>query len=122
MKKVIIIDDMTTVRMFHGQILAAVGFQIEEAGNGIEGLEKALAEDYDLALVDVNMPKMDGYRLIRELRANDSTRDLPVIMISTEARDPDREKAFLAGANFYLVKPVQEDELKAAALLMAGVL
>lgn len=121
MKTVLIVDDMTTVRMYHQKILEEAGFRIEEAGNGIEGLEKALTGSFDLTLVDVNMPKMDGYRMIRELRANETTRALPAIMISTEARPSDRKKAFLAGASFYLVKPVKPDTLKAAALLMTGV-
>lgn len=121
MKKILVVDDMNTVRMYHRQILFQAGFQIEEACNGMEGLEKAMQDHFDLALVDVNMPKMDGYRMIQELRANEETRHLLTIMISTEAKPLDREKAWLAGANFYLVKPVSPADLIMAVLLMTGV-
>ncbi|MGN7614017.1 response regulator [Magnetococcales bacterium HHB-1] len=121
MKRVLIVDDMATVRMFHRQILEQTGFAIEEAGNGVEGLEKALQIQFDLVLADVNMPKMDGYRMIQEMRAEKSTRHLPIIMISTESQPADRQKAFLAGANFYMVKPVTPDFLSGASLLMTGV-
>lgn len=120
MKKILIVDDMNTVRMYHGQILEKSGFVIEEACNGMEGLEKAMQTHYDLVLVDVNMPKMDGYRMIQELRANESTRRLPTIMISTESKTLDREKAYNAGANFYLVKPVTPADLTMAVILMTG--
>ncbi|MEO5333789.1 MAG: response regulator [Magnetococcus sp. YQC-5] len=121
MKKILIVDDMNTVRMYHRQILLQSGFEIEEACNGMEGLEKAMQDRFDLALVDVNMPKMDGYRMIQELRANEETRHLLTIMISTESKPLDREKAWLAGANFYLVKPVSPADLTMAVLLMTGV-
>lgn len=120
MKKILVVDDMTTVRMFHRQILEQAGFHIEEASNGIEGLEKALGANFDLLLADVNMPLMDGYQMIRELRQDASTRSLPIIMISTEMEALDKEKAYLAGANVYMMKPVKPDALKNMAMLMAG--
>jgi len=120
MKKILIVDDAVTVRMFHRQLMEALGFEVDEAGNGIEALEKGLNHDFDLFLVDINMPKMDGYRLVAEMRKKTELKAVPVIMISTEESDRDREKAYLAGANMYAVKPVKPDELKTYASLMAG--
>lgn len=68
MARVLIVDDSSAVRAYHADILRADGFEVEVADNGYEGLEKFLAEDYDVLLVDVNMPRMHGYELIREVR------------------------------------------------------
>lgn len=120
MKKILVVDDMNTVRMFHRMILEEAGFSVEEAGNGLEGVEKALGTPFDLLLADVNMPKLDGYEMIRALRRESSTRSLPIIMISTEAEALDKEKAYLAGASLYMIKPVRAGQLREVALLLTG--
>lgn len=121
MKKVLLVDDMKTVRLYTRQILeAAGGFEIHEASNGVEGLEKALESSFDLLLVDVNMPKMDGYTMVGELRKDPSTLAIPIIMISTESKKMDREKAYQVGANYYLVKPVAPDVLRIVSQLAVG--
>ena len=75
-------------------------------------MEKVLVQEFDLAIVDINMPKMDGFSLIRSLRGSAPTvATLPVLVITTEASQQDRDDARSAGANFYLVKPVSEDDL-----------
>lgn len=71
MKRILVIDDAATVRMYHSGILESAGYTTEEAWNGIEALEKALLEPFDLYLVDVNMPKLNGYGFLRELRQQD---------------------------------------------------
>lgn len=112
MKRVLIVDDATTIRMFHRQIIENLGgVLIDEAMNGIEALEKSLQEPFDLYLVDINMPKMDGYTFVRQMRANPAIKVAPVIMISTEAEKRDINQAYLAGANFYMVKPIQPSRL-----------
>ncbi len=111
MKRTLVIDDAAMVRMYHRQTLEGAGFTVEEAGNGIEALEKALITRFDIFLVDVNMPKMDGYSFIREIRSREELRDIPAIMISTEADPEDEEKAFRAGANLYMIKPVKPEAL-----------
>ena len=121
MKKVLIIDDASTVRLYHRALLQEAGFEVDEAVNGIEGLEKALQNDYDLFVVDVNMPKMDGYSFLREIRARPDVRQSPAVMVSTEAQESDRQKALVAGANLYLVKPTKPLQLAKAASLLTGV-
>ena len=120
MKKVLIVDDAATVRMYHRNILKNHGFDTQEALNGLEALEKSHTDSFDLYLVDVNMPRMDGYSFVRALRASDSISQAPVLMISTEAEADDETRAYEAGANLYLIKPVQPDQLVEYASLLVG--
>lgn len=120
MARIMIVDDAVTVRMYHRELVEALGHQVVEAENGVEALEKALGADWDLFLVDINMPKMDGYRLVREMRAGEELRAVPVVMVSTEAQPGDREQAWAAGANHYLVKPVRPETLQAVVRAIAG--
>ena len=119
-KRILIVDDAATVRMYHRAILESAGYIVEEAVNGIEALEKALATDYDLYLVDVNMPKMDGYGFLRELRGQTELAQPPAVMISTEAAAVDRTKAYEAGANLYMLKPTRPDSLIGHVRVLLG--
>ena len=119
--RVLVVDDAGLVRMYYRGALERAGFAVEEALNGIEALERVLSAPCDLLVVDVNMPKMDGYAFLRALRRRDApARSIPALMTSTEAGDGDRNAARAAGANFYLVKPVAEDVLVAHARALAG--
>ena len=118
--RILVVDDAVTVRAFSRRVLEADGFVVAEAVNGIEGLERAMAEPPDLVIVDVNMRKMDGYTMLRVLRRDPVLRDVPAIMISTESKDSDREQALLAGANWYIVKPPRPEFLVEAARLLTG--
>jgi len=118
--RVLVIDDGLTMRLFYRNVLEAAGFRVEEAANGAEGYEKTLAEPFDLLIVDVNMPKMDGYSMLRLVRRDSSVHGVPAVMISTEAESADAARAYAAGANYYLVKPVAPDRLVEVARLMTG--
>jgi len=109
--KILIVDDSDVVRLYVKRLLEKQGFVVHEARNGVEGVELALRESYELALVDINMAKMDGYEFVRTLRAEPNELDTPIIMVSSEHGEKDRQAAYQAGANFYLVKPVKPDEL-----------
>jgi Response regulators consisting of a CheY-like receiver domain and a winged-helix DNA-binding domain len=119
-RRVLVVDDAATVRAYSRQVLESDGFVVDEAVNGIDGLEHALANPPDLLIVDINMQKMDGYAMLRLLRQEPVLHDVPAVMISTESKDSDRENALLAGANWYFVKPVRPDDLTAAARLLTG--
>ncbi|MBK1647578.1 response regulator [Rhabdochromatium marinum] len=119
MKRILIIDDAATVRLYHREILETGSFVVEEAMNGVEALEKALQSSFDLYLVDINMPKLDGYGFLRELRSRDLPQ-APAIMISTEAQAFDEQRAYAAGANLYLIKPVKPDQLLAQVRVLLG--
>ena len=110
--RILVIDDSALVRQYHRQILEQAGYEVAEAVNGMDGLEKALEQKFDLCVVDVNMPVMDGYAFLHAL---------PALMISTEAAAADRDQALAAGANAYLTKPVPPAALCAYAAAMLGV-
>lgn len=107
--KILVVDDAFTVRMYMRGLLSEAGYQVVEARDGQEGLEVALAESPDLAFVDINMPVLDGYGLVRRLREKDETMALPVVICSTESKPVDEAQAYAAGANFYLRKPVPKN-------------
>ncbi len=119
MKRILIVDDAATVRIYHRSILEPAGYTVEEAWNGIEALEKALESPFDLYLVDVNMPKLDGYGFLRELRQQQIAQQ-PAIMVSTEAEARDERAAYESGANSYLIKPVRQPQLLSYVRLMLG--
>jgi two-component system chemotaxis response regulator CheY len=119
MKHILIVDDAATVRMFHRSILESAGYAVDEAVNGIEALEKALQNPFDLYVVDINMPKLDGYGFLRELRAQDIPQ-VPAIMISTEAESNDQKLAYASGANVYMVKPSKPERLLLNVKLLIG--
>jgi len=119
-KKVLIVDDGITMRMYYRDVLEKAGFIVEEAANGVEGLEKVLAGRFDLAVVDINMPKMNGYEFVRQLRKDPASQSIPVMTVSTEDQERDKVKAYEAGANFYMVKPIRPDELEQVARLFTG--
>lgn len=119
-KRILVIDDAATVRMYHKHILESVGFEVEEAINGIEALEKSLLAPFDLYLVDINMPKLDGYDFLKDLRSRDLSQ-APAIMISTEAENSDKVRAYESGANFYLIKPIKSEELLKYSFMLLGI-
>jgi len=121
MKKVLIVDDAAAVRMYHRGILKQAGYETDEAINGVEALEKAHAEHFDLYVVDVNMPKMDGYSFIRRLREAADIKQAPAMMVSTESDEKDETQAYLSGANLYVVKPIKPDQLLQCAEMLMGV-
>ena len=118
--RILVVEDGITMRMYYRDVLEGAGFKVEEAANGLEGVERALAETFDLLIVDINMPKMDGYEVIRTLREEQTLWRLPIVTVSTGDKDRDVLQAYEAGANFYLTKPVRPEDLAAVARLLTG--
>lgn len=112
MATVMIVDDSKTVRNYHGSILKSIGLDIVEAENGMEALEKSLDNVIDLYLVDVNMPIMDGYSFINDLRKQAANKFVPVIMVTTQAKEEDKISAYKVGANLFETKPIKPDQLQ----------
>ena len=123
-RHILVIDDAATVRLYHRKMLGDAGWQVDEAVNGVEALEKVMSRPpgapFDLFVCDINMPKMDGYAFVRELRRQPAEVQAPVLMVSTEAQAHDAGAARDAGANAYLVKPARPAELVLTAALMLG--
>jgi two-component system chemotaxis response regulator CheY len=121
-KTILIIDDASLVRRYYRSILEPSGYAIEEALNGLEGLEKLLTKPADLLIVDVNMPQMDGVTFLTALRKQPlPISGTPALVISTEAATQDKTIAIAAGANFYLTKPATPEILRTYAALLCGV-
>ena len=118
--RVLVVDDGMTMRMYYRDVLETAGFEVSEAVNGLDGVEWAMAEAFDLLVVDVNMPKMDGYEMIRTVRGEANLKWVPVLTISTEDKEQDAAKAYNAGANFYMAKPVRPEDLVEIAHLLTG--
>jgi two-component system chemotaxis response regulator CheY len=120
--RVLVVDDSSLVRLYYRSALEKAGFEVEQAINGIEGMERVLSQRFDLVIVDINMPRMDGFTFVRSLRGGaNEIASLPALMISTEAETQDRAEARASGANFYLVKPVAEAELVRHVCALTGV-
>jgi two-component system, chemotaxis family, chemotaxis protein CheY len=119
--RVLVVDDSSLVRLYYRSALEQAGFEVEQAINGIEAMERALSQPFDLVIVDVNMPRMDGFTFLRALRRGaPDVATLPALMISTESEIQDIAAAKAAGANFYLVKPVAEAELVRHVCVLTG--
>ena len=119
MKKILVIDDSVTVRLYHKQILQNIGYEVDEAENGMEALEKTSQTEYDLCLVDINMPILDGYSFVRRFRESNGY-STPIVMISTESEDADKVIAYESGANFYQIKPVSTNVLSNCVKLLTS--
>jgi two-component system chemotaxis response regulator CheY len=120
-RKILVIDDAGLVRMYYRDALERAGYEVDEALNGLEALEKLLVQPADLLIVDVNMPQMDGLTFLRTLRRQDSAAaSIPALVTSTEAGAQDFAAARAAGANFYLVKPIPQDVLADYVALLCG--
>jgi two-component system chemotaxis response regulator CheY len=120
-KRILVVDDASLVRLYYRRILEAAGYVVEEALNGVEGLEKVLANPPDMLIVDINMPQMDGIAFITALRRQEvPISGIPALVTSTEAGSHDMEAARAAGANYYLVKPLSENVLIDHAGLLSG--
>jgi len=110
-KKILVVDDSRTSLFLEQTILRQGSYQVVTALNGEEGVRKAHSENPDLVLMDVVMPKMDGFEALRTLRQDPATQNIPVIMVTTRGEGPNVEAGFADGCNDYVTKPVDALEL-----------
>ncbi|MGE5338118.1 MAG: response regulator [Gemmatimonadota bacterium] len=111
--QVMVVDDSLTVRRVTQRLLERHGYEVLQAKDGVDALRQLQDSLPDLMLVDIEMPRMDGFDLTRNVRGNAATRDIPIIMITSRTAEKHRRLAFDIGVNEYLGKPYQEDELVA---------
>ena len=111
-KKIILIDDDDRNIFALNAVLSSRGYQCITAESGKEGLEKLKQNnDIGIALIDMMMPEMDGYQLIKEIRENENYKTFPLIAVTAQAMPGDKEKCLLVGANNYISKPIDIDGL-----------
>lgn len=104
-KTILAVDDSSSLRSMVSFSLKAAGYQVVEAVDGVDGLEKAKGRVVDLVLTDQNMPRMDGLTLIESLRGMDSYARVPILMLTTESSDEMKAKGRAVGATGWMVKP-----------------
>jgi two-component system chemotaxis response regulator CheY len=85
--------------------------QVTEADDGVDGLRKLAAGKFDIILTDINMPIMDGLKLVKRVRSDPAHKDVPIIVITTEGSTEDRQRAIQLGANAYITKPIQAPQV-----------
>jgi two-component system chemotaxis response regulator CheY len=110
-KKILTVDDSPSVRKMVEFSLKSKGYTMGAAGDGLEALELLNQEPYDAIILDVNMPKMNGLEFLEKRLEVDKIADIPVIMLTTEGQDEDRDKAISLGATAYIIKPFKPSQL-----------
>jgi chemosensory pili system protein ChpA (sensor histidine kinase/response regulator) len=108
---ILVVDDSITVRRVTQRLLKREGYRVTLASDGLDALEKLQEEKPTVVLSDIEMPRMDGFDLARNIRADAQLRDLPIIMITSRIAGKHREHAKELGVDHYLGKPYSEDEL-----------
>lgn len=112
MKKVLIIEDHSDMRELLTWQIELMGFVPVTAKHGNEGVEKAVSEKPDLIIMDIMMPGMDGLQATREIRANEETKNIPILAATALFRDSDLKNCIEAGCNGYIIKPFTFQELQ----------
>ena len=105
---VLVVEDSPTMRQLIVFALKRIrGLNITEANDGVDGLKKISAEKFDLILTDINMPIMDGLKLVSLVRNDPTHKEVPIVIITTEGATEDKDRAIAIGANDYITKPIQ---------------
>ena len=119
--RALVVDDSLAMRRRLVAVLQHLGAATcDEAEDGAEGLKRFSEADYDLVLTDLNMPLVDGLKLIHHIRAGERRRDVPIVVVTTEAGETDRSRALALGANAYLLKPIRAARVSSAVRDLLG--
>ncbi len=110
-KKILVVDDEKHIVRLVQVNLERAGYEVATAYDGVEALEKVEKENPDMIVLDVMMPRKDGFETLKELQANPKTKDIPVIMLTAKAQDADIFKGWASGVSSYLTKPFNPREL-----------
>src|ERR1700685_721244 len=108
----LVVEDSPMMRQLLVFALSRVkNLHVTEADDGVDGLRKLAATKYDISLTDITMPIMDGRKLVKRVRTDPTHKDTPIIVITTEGSDEDRQRALPLGANAYITKPIQAPQV-----------
>ncbi len=110
-KKILVVDDEPNILKLVSFILTNNGYEAVEASSGPECLEKVRKEKPDMIVLDVMMPKMDGFEVAKKIKSNTATKDIPILMLSSKAQFEDKMKGIDSGAMDYVTKPFDKQEL-----------
>lgn len=118
--KLLIVDDSASMRQMVAFTLKGAGYDVDEAADGKQGLDKAKGGKFNLVISDVNMPVMDGIALIKELRTLPDYKFTPILMLTTESTDGKKQEGKSAGATGWIVKPFNPEQLLATVKKVLG--
>jgi two-component system chemotaxis response regulator CheY len=116
----LVVEDSPTMRQLIVLALGRIGnIRVVEADDGVDALKKLAGGHFDIILTDINMPVMDGLKLVKRVRGDEVLKALPIVIITTEGAEEDRQRALALGANAYITKPIQAPQVitKVKALL-----
>ena len=119
MASILAVDDSASMRQMVSFTLKGAGYDVVEAVDGVDALDKAKQTSVDLVITDVNMPNMDGISLVKEVKQHPQYKFTPIMMLTTESGANKKEEGKLAGAKAWLVKPFQPPALLAAVAKLA---
>jgi DNA-binding response OmpR family regulator len=119
-KKILLVDDSSTILMMEKFILRNDPYALVTAANGEEAVQKAVSEQPHLILLDVVMPKMNGFEACRLIRENDASKHIPIIMVTTRGEAGNVETGWLSGCTDYVTKPINATELLAKVRSLLG--
>jgi len=111
MPRVLVVDDEIHIVKIIAYKLRGAGLEVISAGDGLEALEKVRTERPDLVLLDIMMPRMDGYQTLEALKGDPATRDIPVFLLTVKSREADRQRGWQLGADEYITKPFSPHKL-----------
>lgn len=106
-KTVLVVEDSPTMRQLISFVLKRLPVEVVEAKDGVDALKRIAGKRFDLIITDINMPVMDGLKLVSIVRKDDIHKNVPIIIITTEGGAEDKERALALGANAYITKPIQ---------------
>lgn len=109
MKRVLVVEDNDANLYLMRFMFEKYGFHVLAAKSGAEGVERAITEKPDLIIMDIQLPDMNGYEATKKIKESDAARDIPVVALTSYAMAGDREKAFAAGCNGYITKPINPE-------------
>lgn len=112
MSTALVVEDSPTMRQLIVFALRRIrGLEVLEADDGVDALRKLAASKLDIILTDINMPIMDGLKLVKRVRSDEALKNIPIIIITTEGAEEDRQRALALGANAYITKPIQAPQV-----------
>jgi DNA-binding response OmpR family regulator len=117
-RKILIVDDEKVILKVLRIRLTKLGYEVREAADGEQALEQLENDDFDLLICDIVMPKKDGWQVLKEVKSNPRTKELPVIILTAKDEAPDRLKGYALGADYYMTKPFTKAQLLHGLKLM----
>jgi DNA-binding response OmpR family regulator len=117
-RKILIVDDEEVIRKFLRVHLTKLGYEVKEAADGEQAIEQIGKDDFDLLICDILMPKKDGWEVIKEVKSDSKTKDIPVIVLTAKNEDADMFRGYDMGVNYFMTKPFTKAQLLYGLKLM----